>query len=121
MYIGEVSKLTGATPKAIQHYKAISLINHPKRIGKYRSYSANEIVILKLIKKAQEFKFKLSELQVLTQKIGPDNKISYKYLIDAIQKKQNQLDGKITQLADMYNDLEELKKMIQSEKKCPYE
>lgn len=121
MYIGKVSKLTGATPKAIRYYEAIGLLAPPKRLGKYRYYSDSDIVRINLIKRAQKYGFKLSELQILIKRIGPDNKIAYEDLIEAIQKKQRLIQNKIFQLANLYDNLTELSDLIQSQKKCPYE
>ncbi len=68
MYIGKVSKLTGATPKAIRHYEAIGLLAPPRRIGKYRYYSDAEVKVIRLIKCAQTYGFNLSELSSIIKK-----------------------------------------------------
>ena len=57
MYIGKVSELTGATPKAIRHYEAIGLIPPPKRLGKYRHYSEKDVRLISMIKHAQKYGF----------------------------------------------------------------
>lgn len=73
MYIGKVSDLTGATPKAIRHYEAIGLIPPPNRIGKYRYYSDKDVKAIKMIKMAQKYGFQLSELTSIIQKTKSEN------------------------------------------------
>ncbi|MFZ6749219.1 MerR family transcriptional regulator [Undibacterium sp. Ren11W] len=62
MYIGELAKLSGATPKAIRHYEALGLLGKVARSGVYRSYGAQELAQIKLIKQAQVLGFTLSEM-----------------------------------------------------------
>lgn len=65
MYIGEIAKLTGATPKAIRLYENLGLIPVPNRKGKYRVYTENDVGMVRLIKDAQRLGFKLSDLKEL--------------------------------------------------------
>ena len=62
MYIGELAKLSGATPKAIRHYEALGLLGKVQRSGVYRCYGESELAQIRLIKQAQLLGFKLSEL-----------------------------------------------------------
>jgi MerR family copper efflux transcriptional regulator len=62
MYIGELAKLSGATPKAIRHYESLGLLAKVKRVGVYRVYSDIELGQVKLIKQSQILGFRLSEL-----------------------------------------------------------
>lgn len=62
MYIGELAKLSGATPKAIRHYESLGLLAKVKRAGVYRVYSDIELGQVKLIKQAQLLGFRLSDL-----------------------------------------------------------
>jgi len=63
MYIGEASKKTGLSIKAIRFYEKIGLINPPERIGRYRIYKDTEIELLLLIKEAKELGVTLSQLK----------------------------------------------------------
>lgn len=65
MHIGKVSKLTGATIKAIRHYEAIGLIPIPRRVGKYRVYSEQDVILIRMIRRAQTVGFALAELNEL--------------------------------------------------------
>ncbi len=63
MYIGEASKKTGLSIKAIRFYEKIGLISPPERIGRYRIYKDTEIELLLLIKEAKELGVTLSQLK----------------------------------------------------------
>lgn len=63
MYIGEASKKTGLSIKAIRFYEEVGLINPPERMGRYRVYKDREIELLVLIKEAKALGVTLSQLQ----------------------------------------------------------
>ena len=63
IFIGEASKLSGASVKAIRHYDDIGLLPGLGRSGSYRVFTEREINIIKLIKQAQEVGFKLVEFK----------------------------------------------------------
>ncbi len=63
MYIGEVSKKTGLSVKAIRLYEEKGLIPVPKRLGAYRVYQASDLDILVLIKEARAVDITLSQLK----------------------------------------------------------
>ena len=63
MYIGGISKLTGASPKAIRHYESLGLLGDIHRTGCYRVYSDGEVAQIKLIRQAQALGFRLAELR----------------------------------------------------------
>ena len=63
MYIGEVSKKTGLSVKAIRLYEEKGLIPIPKRLGAYRVYQASDLDILILIKEARALNITLTELK----------------------------------------------------------
>lgn len=64
MLIGELSKLTGATPRAIRLYETLNLLQ-VKRRGKYRIYQQSHVEFVQLIKEAQSLGVLLAELQQL--------------------------------------------------------
>ena len=117
MYIGKVSKLTGATPKAIRHYEAIGLIPPPKRLGKYRYYSGKDVRLISMIKHAQKYGFQLSELKTIIAKTTSDNNFPYDEFIEAIEEKRNKIRLEISNLIDMDKDLLELIRLLKC-KEC---
>lgn len=64
MFIGELSALTNATPRAIRLYERLKLLQ-VSRQGKYRIYDAAHVEFVLLIKEAQSLGVTLAELQQL--------------------------------------------------------
>lgn len=64
MFIGELSKLTGATPRAIRLYETLKLLQ-VNRHGKYRVYDQSHVEFVQLIKEAQSLGVSLTEMQQL--------------------------------------------------------
>lgn len=62
MYIGELAKRAGATPKAIRLYESMGLLGRVARMGAYRVYSDKHVTQVRLIKQAQAMGFKLAEV-----------------------------------------------------------
>lgn len=62
MYIGELSKKSGASRKAIYLYEQMGLIPKPTRKGSYRIYPAAAVTQIQTIRCAQTLGFKLKEL-----------------------------------------------------------
>jgi MerR family transcriptional regulator, copper efflux regulator len=114
MYIGKVSKLTGATPKAIRHYEAIGLITPPRRIGKYRYYSDEDVKLIRLIKCAQTYGFQLSELSGIVKNAESFKKFPDEEFVVAIEKKQKKMQAEIDNLLALKKGLTELKDLIQA-------
>ena len=65
MYIGEASKKTGLSIKAIRFYEEIGLIRSIPRSGRYRVYSESDIDLLVLIKEAKQLGVTLSQLKIV--------------------------------------------------------
>lgn len=66
MNIGEIAQLTGLTCKAVRFYEQKGLITAPMRSGNgYRSYGANHIEELTLLRQARLVGFTLDECRTL--------------------------------------------------------
>lgn len=63
MYIGEVAKQTGLSIKAIRLYEEMGLIRTPKRHGRYRVYTSQDVEVLRLIFEAKQLGVTLSRLK----------------------------------------------------------
>lgn len=63
MFIGEVSKRTGLSIKAIRFYEEKGLIRSPLRQGRYRVYTNTDIEILSLISEAKKLGVTLARLK----------------------------------------------------------
>ncbi|WP_020409066.1 MerR family transcriptional regulator [Hahella ganghwensis] len=96
MYIGKVSQLTGASPKAIRHYENLGLLPGTKRRGSYRVYGNQEVQMIRLIRQAQTLGFKLSEMSaVMNHNSAIPSWQQIKCIIDA---KIQQVEEEILQL-----------------------
>lgn len=73
MNIGELSHLTGASPKAIRHYEALGLLGKVARQGRYRQFGARELMRVRLIRQSQQLGFRLAELGVMSTLDGPQD------------------------------------------------
>ena len=62
MYIGEIARLAGTSPKALRHYEALGLLGDVRRSGAYRVYTQQDLAQVKLIRQAQTLGFRLAEL-----------------------------------------------------------
>ena len=62
MYIGELAKRAGATPKAIRLYESLGLLGRVVRMGAYRVYNDKHVTQVRLIKQAQTMGFKLADV-----------------------------------------------------------
>jgi MerR family copper efflux transcriptional regulator len=104
MCIGEASKTTGLSIKALRLYEEIGLIRRIERNGRYRVYKETDIELLILIKEAKELGITLSRLKgVITYHNGKVDWEKIKIFlgevrkqlldqIDDIRKKINALD-----------------------------
>lgn len=74
MYIGELAKRAGATPKGIRLYETMGLLGRVARMGAYRVYSDKHVTQVRLIKQAQAMGFKLADVapSVGGQRSEPD-------------------------------------------------
>ena len=71
LYIGKVAQMTGASRKAIRLYESLGLIPAPRRQGKYRVYSQQEVFLIHMIKTAQSVGFNLSEMgEMISDKLN---------------------------------------------------
>lgn len=64
MRIGEAAKLVGVTPKAIRHYHKVGLLAEPARSeGGYRLYSADDLLLLRRIRRMQGLGLSLARIR----------------------------------------------------------
>ncbi len=98
MYIGEVSKITGASVKAIRLYHEMGLLPNLKRAGKYRVFSEDEVRLIKVIKQAQAAGFTLSEIKAIIRNRGGSSTISFSLVQEMINKKEKDINEEINKL-----------------------
>jgi DNA-binding transcriptional MerR regulator len=106
MYIGEISKKTGLSIKAIRFYEEKGLISQPERIGRYRVYQESDIELLILIKEAKELGVTLSQLKGII--VYKDGKVDWAHIKIFLGEIRIQLT----------NEIADIKKKIDSLDKC---
>jgi MerR family copper efflux transcriptional regulator len=118
MYIGQLSKKSGLSIKAIRHYEEIGLIKTPERSGKYRIYEDSYLDVLAMIKLAKNLGFTLSELQNIASAKTLEGLVPMDLLKSEIAKKRANLTQKISKLNEMLIGLTELEKSVEHYNEC---
>lgn len=109
IFIGEASKLSGASVKAIRHYESIGLLPNLGRSGSYRTFTKHDIDIIRLIKEAQKIGFKLSEFK----EIFDSNEIwSWAKIEKIVRLKESQIKIEIATLKEKKSRLKQYSKLI---------
>lgn len=98
MYIGEVTRATGASRKDIRLYEKMGLIEKPERNGNYRVYEEHHSRVINMIKRAQAVGFKLAELVVLTDEKSESNRFPVDLALKLINEKREELASRIPQI-----------------------
>jgi DNA-binding transcriptional MerR regulator len=112
MHIGKISKLTGATIKAIRHYEAIGLIPVPRRVGKYRVYTEQDINLIGMIRRAQTVGFTLAELKELVAHKAEHGSFPLAIANELIHQKRAALRSEVTRIALQDEGLKALQEEI---------
>ena len=112
MYIGEVSKQTGASIKAIRFYEELGLLTGVSRSGRYRVYTDTHVLLIRLIMAAKTQGFRLAELK---QVVTSDNvREPWLQILDMIEQKQRLLTEEIQLKQAQQKALAEYHDQIQS-------
>ncbi|ODC05299.1 MerR family transcriptional regulator [Terasakiispira papahanaumokuakeensis] len=94
MLIGEASKKSGATQRAIRLYESLGLLK-VSRSGKYRVYSQDNISLIKIIKEAQTLGITLADLVALK---GDQDDFDWHLVSEFLVQKQEAVDASIRAL-----------------------
>ncbi|NMX34055.1 MerR family transcriptional regulator [Pseudomonas sp. WS 5413] len=111
MYIGELAKLTGCTPKAIRLYEQLGLLT-PQRRGSYRLYIAHHLRLVQMIRRAQAVGFKLAELSELLAAKQHQAPFPLALANQGIEVKRLELQAQILALQDRQQQLTQLQQQI---------
>ncbi len=99
MYISELGKHAGASPKAIRMYEALGLLGTIRRQGAYRIYSDDHVRQVRLIRQAQSLGFKLAEISPLLKSDGPAP--NWAELVRYLELKRVQIREEIARLRQL--------------------
>lgn len=112
MYIGEISKLTGASPKAIRLYESLGLLGRVVRTGSYRVYTQSEVGQVRLIRQAQTLGFRLSELRSVLG--GSQGDPDWEGLVRQIDRKRAEIRQEVRRLRRLDTHLSRINEEIRS-------
>lgn len=75
--IGDFSRITGITAKALRHYHEIGLLVPSKKdeLTNYRFYSEKQIEVTVMIVELKEFGFSLDDIKAILQKMSQDKEV----------------------------------------------
>src|SRR6188472_1342450 len=66
MNIGQAATASGVSAKMIRHYEESGVIRAPRRTpSNYRSYSENDVHVLRFIKRARALGFSMADIKAL--------------------------------------------------------
>ena len=108
--IGQVAKEVGIPTKTIRYYEEIKLLQPAKRMdNKYREYSKEDIVRLRLIKQARALGLPLSEVKQLVKECldGSCEHLKRSFLTQ-LPKYIASVKGRIVELQELQEQLESL-------------
>lgn len=112
MFIGEVSRKTGLSIKAIRLYEELGLIQTPQRQGRYRIYKHSDVDILKLIVQAKLLGVKLSELKGII--VYKNNQVDWQRIEGFLVEVRKRLLREQTLLAEKLKNVESCIEAINS-------
>ena len=106
MYIGELAKRAGATPKAIRLYESMGLLGEVGRLGAYRIYNEAQVAQVRLIKQAQTLGFRLADVVPAMQdgRIEPN----WALLADQVELRRQEIAKEIARLKRLDVTLQEI-------------
>jgi Cu(I)-responsive transcriptional regulator len=121
MNIGQASAASGVTAKMIRHYEQTGLIPEPRRTpSNYRSYSDNDVHVLRFIRRARNLGFSVGDIREL---LGLwHNKSRSSAAVKRIARSHiDELERKIAELQSMVRTLEHLASHCQGDQRpqCP--
>ncbi len=108
MKIGEAAKAARVNVQTFRFYERRGLIKKPLRLASgYRTYSADDVRLVRFIKEWQEHGYTLTEIKQLLEL--RENKISNAAEVRAMtEAKIHSIENRIEQLSRMRNELKEL-------------
>jgi Cu(I)-responsive transcriptional regulator len=121
MNIGQASAACGVSAKMIRHYEDIGLVRPPKRsVSNYRTYSGNDVHVLRFVKRARSLGFSVTEIKQLLALWH--NKTRSSAAVKRIARAHiDELKRKIAELGSMVEALEHLEHHCHGDERpeCP--
>jgi Cu(I)-responsive transcriptional regulator len=106
--IGQAAAASGVTAKMIRHYEESGLIRAPRRTASnYRSYSDNDVHVLRFVKRARVLGFSMADIKTLLS-LWHDKSRSSSVVKRIARTHIDELERKIAELQAMARTLEHL-------------
>ena len=108
MNIGQAAAASGVTAKMIRHYEDTGVIRAPRRsASNYRSYSDNDVHVLRFVKRARALGFNMADIKTLLS-LWQDKSRSSSAVKRIARTHIEELERKIAELQAMVRTLEHL-------------
>lgn len=108
MNIGDVAKLSGISSKMIRKYEEQGIIPKARRsTGGYRTYSENDVHILRFLKRARQLGFSMKDIKQLLNLWRNKSRTS-KQVKSIAQKHIIELENKLAEIQAMLSTLRHL-------------
>jgi Cu(I)-responsive transcriptional regulator len=108
MNIGQAAAASGVTAKMIRHYEESGLIRAARRTAaNYRSYSDNDVHVLRFIKRGRTLGFSMADIKALLG-LWQDKSRSSSAVKRIARTHITELERKIAELQSMLRTLEHL-------------
>lgn len=105
MRISEVSRLTGASAKAIRLYEARGLLPPVPRLNRYRDYSEQDVAWVQLIRQALALGITLAAVSRVQ---GRDGRLEWPAVLALLEQQRNRIASERARLAQVELDLQQV-------------
>ncbi|HFK2920270.1 TPA: MerR family transcriptional regulator [Stenotrophomonas maltophilia] len=110
MRISEVSRLTGASAKAIRLYEARDLLPPVPRVNRYRDYSEQDVAWVQLIRQALALGITLAAVSRLQ---APDGRLDWPAVLALLQQQRNSIASERARLEQVDLALQQVSDELQ--------
>lgn len=109
MYIGELARRAGCSPKAVRLYEARGLLGAVARAGSYRVYGEQDLVLVQRIRQALGLGFRLDELHGLHR---IDDTAGWEALARLLRERRAKVQAEMRRLEDQHAQLADLEREL---------
>ncbi|AEM51192.1 MerR family transcriptional regulator [Stenotrophomonas maltophilia] len=110
MRISEVSRLTGASAKAIRLYEARGLLPPVPRLNRYRDYSEQDVAWVQLIRQALALGITLAAISRLQ---GRDGRLDWPAVLALLEQQRSRIASERARLAQVECALQKVSDELQ--------
>lgn len=108
LLIGQVTKQSGASRKALRLYEAAGILPAPRRTATgYRVYGADALDLLAFVRQAQRLGFSLDEIKEIAA-IKRAGRAPCSHVLDLVRRKAKELDQTLSDLMTVRKGLRTL-------------